>query len=194
MEKIIKKRDVEIDLVKGLAIILMVIGHTETPAQNFIYLFHMAVFFMSSGYFHKDRVSEDIPSVLQFVIRKIKGLWLPYALWTAIYSILHNVFIDWNIYTANPQILEGVEAPYATVTAYWTWKDILVNMIKGQNIRYTSAVGSAMPFMERRLSPRPGSITRMRRPVPKRRYSMGHPSRSNMPNFSLYSMAVPLIR
>lgn len=31
MEKINQKRNVEIDMVKGLAIILMVVGHTETP-------------------------------------------------------------------------------------------------------------------------------------------------------------------
>ena len=59
METVNKNRSVEIDLIKGLAIILMVIGHTETPAQNFIYLFHMAVFFMASGSLYQESASDS---------------------------------------------------------------------------------------------------------------------------------------
>ena len=110
MDKVNQKRSVEIDLVRGLAIILMVIGHTETAAQGFIYLFHMAVFFMASGYLYRESAADSVVSVKQYVIRKIKRLWVPYAVWTAIFSIFRNVFIDWNIYTTNPMILSEVES------------------------------------------------------------------------------------
>lgn len=147
MEKIKQKRSVEIDLVKGLAIILMVIGHTETPAQNFIYLFHMAVFFMASGYLYQESASDSIVSASKYVIRKMKRLWVPYAVWTAIFSILRNVFIDLNIYTTNPMILSEVESRYAVVTPYWTVKDIITNMIKGCILPGNVQVGGALWFL-----------------------------------------------
>lgn len=147
MEKINQKRNVEIDMLKGLAIILMVVGHTETPVQNFIYLFHMAVFFMASGYLYKESVSDSSESMKKYILRKMKGLWMPYALWTAIFSLLRNVFIDLNIYTANPNIMTAVESQYAAVTPYWTWREILLNIIKGCILPGNVQVGGALWFL-----------------------------------------------
>lgn len=147
MEVVNRKRNIEIDIVKGLAIILMVIGHVETPAQNFIYLFHMAVFFIAAGYFYKSKVSENVQSVSRYVVRKIKGLWVPYALWTAIFSLLRNFFIDINVYTNNPQVLETVNSKFAFVTEYWTWKDILINIIKGCILPGNVQMGGALWFL-----------------------------------------------
>lgn len=64
------KRNIEIDIIKGLAIVLMVLGHAETPIHNFIYLFHMAVFFIAAGYFYKEKSSDSIQSVIQYIIKK----------------------------------------------------------------------------------------------------------------------------
>ena len=147
METVAKHRSVEIDLIKGLAIILMVIGHTETPAQNFIYLFHMAVFFMASGYLYRESASDGLASVKKYILRKIKGLWLPYALWTAIFSILRNVFIDLNIYTANPMILSQVESRYAELTPYWTGKEIIINILKGCILPGNVQLGGSLWFL-----------------------------------------------
>ena len=147
MDKIIRKRNVEVDIVKGLAIILMVLGHAETPVHNFIYLFHMAVFFMSAGYFYKDAASENIQSVVEYTIKKLKGLWLPYALWTAIFSLLRNFFINIHVYTNNPQVLETVDSKFAFVTEYWTWKDILINIIKGCILPGNVQMGGALWFL-----------------------------------------------
>lgn len=44
------KRIEYIDFIKGICIFLMVLGHTRSPFTSFIYLFHMAVFFMVTGY------------------------------------------------------------------------------------------------------------------------------------------------
>lgn len=146
MDKVNQKRSVEIDLVRGLAIILMVIGHTETAAQGFIYLFHMAVFFMASGYLYRESAADSVASVKQYVIRKIKRLWVPYAVWTAIFSIFRNVFIDWNIYTTNPMILSEVESRYAALTPYWTGKEIILNIVKGCILPGNVQVGGALWF------------------------------------------------
>ena len=45
-----KKRDITIDIIKALGIIGMVMGHSGSPITKVIYLFHMAVFFMVTGY------------------------------------------------------------------------------------------------------------------------------------------------
>lgn len=42
-----QKRNLVIDILKGLGIILMVAGHSGFPFTRFIYLFHMAIFFYS---------------------------------------------------------------------------------------------------------------------------------------------------
>ena len=40
-----------LDIAKGIAIFLMVIGHTSIPSvvSNFVYAFHMPLFFIASG-------------------------------------------------------------------------------------------------------------------------------------------------
>lgn len=54
-----KKRIQYIDHAKGLAILLMVLGHIEIPEilKSEIYAFHMPLFFIVSGYFFKPELS-----------------------------------------------------------------------------------------------------------------------------------------
>ena len=76
------RRNPTIDVLKGICILFMVGGHSGFPIKSFIYLFHMAVFFMASGYCYKESNSEDSDHFLRFVVRKLKTLWFPYVLWT----------------------------------------------------------------------------------------------------------------
>ena len=46
-----KQRDAVLDAMRGIGIVLMVAGHSGFAGTDFIYLFHMALFFMLSGYF-----------------------------------------------------------------------------------------------------------------------------------------------
>lgn len=46
-----KQRDTVLDAMRGIGIVLMVVGHSGFGGSDFIYLFHMALFFMLSGYF-----------------------------------------------------------------------------------------------------------------------------------------------
>lgn len=57
-------------IMKGLGIIFVVAGHTAySPVHNFVYLFHLAVFYFVAGYFFKDKYIDD---KLLFVWKKIK--------------------------------------------------------------------------------------------------------------------------
>lgn len=63
-----------IDIFKGIAIFLMVIGHATSPFNGYIYLFHMGAFLFISGYTSKlNKVSLDV-----LFIKKSLGLLLPY--------------------------------------------------------------------------------------------------------------------
>ena len=50
-------RNVTIDALKGLGILLMIIGHSNLPfnLRGLIFVFHMPLFFIVSGYLYKVR-------------------------------------------------------------------------------------------------------------------------------------------
>lgn len=85
---IVKKRNDTASIVKAIGIILMVIGHSECPKylNDYLYMFHMPLFFFCSGYFFKK--PKDFYMVRTFVNKRIKGLYLPYIKWTLLFSIV----------------------------------------------------------------------------------------------------------
>ena len=96
-----KKRDIRIDIMKGIAIILMVYGHSGAPLKNFIYLFHMAVFFMISGYLFDEKKVISHGDTAKYIVKKIKSLWLIYFVWNTAFILLNNFFLKINFYTNN---------------------------------------------------------------------------------------------
>lgn len=70
------KRIEWIDIFKGIAVLLMVIGHSSPPAtlNQFIYLFHMGAFFFISGY--SSRLEKK--PLLKVVANKLYTILLPY--------------------------------------------------------------------------------------------------------------------
>lgn len=141
------KRDSLIDILKGLGIICMVAGHSGAPITQFIYLFHMAIFFIASGYCFKENCSSDIKEVKEFFKRKIISLWFPYVLWTAIYSLLHNFFIKINVYTDNPLLLQYVSGTHINIMEKWNLIDITKNIIKAFLLHGGTQLGGAFWFL-----------------------------------------------
>lgn len=94
-----KHRDQTIDIAKGIGIILMVIGHSGCPKflHDLIYMFHMPLFFICSGYFYKNLTTGK--EVATFWRKRFKGLYLPYIKWSIVFLLLHNVFYNLNIYS-----------------------------------------------------------------------------------------------
>lgn len=77
-----KQRDKSIDIAKGIGIILVVYGHLACPIRREIFLFHMPLFFLLSGYFFSSRDSIKI-----FLVKKTKSLLLPFCLFYILSSI-----------------------------------------------------------------------------------------------------------
>ena len=83
-------------IMKGLGIIFVVAGHTAySPVHNFVYLFHLAVFYFVAGYFFKDKYIDD---KLLFVWKKIKSLWFPLIGYGIVFMLLHNLFFRAHFY------------------------------------------------------------------------------------------------
>ena len=112
-----KQRNVTFDIVKALAIWLMVIGHLLDGSQNFvryvIYSFHMPLFFMVSGYFAGGR-TEPFRASLR---KKVTGLLLPYLIWSAVSFLIHAAQLLWQ---HHPEQI-GSEALHIFVYARSVW-------------------------------------------------------------------------
>ena len=110
-------RNTVISICKGIAIILMVIGHAEAPelVTNFIYTFHMPLFFIAAGYFFSRKYLSD---PWTFISKRVKGLYFPFLKWSFFFLILHNVWFHFGI--LNEQFgnwTGGVTHPYTLKAA-----------------------------------------------------------------------------
>lgn len=91
-----KKRITYFDMVKGLAIILVVLGHIEyisDPLRIWISSFHMPVFFVVSGMLirYKDEASAGLSDSVK---KKARGILIPYFWFSVLYFFIDiiNVF------------------------------------------------------------------------------------------------------
>lgn len=100
----IEKRDITIDIVKGIGIIMMVLGHSGFGYSSYFTNFHMPLFFIVSGCLYNNEASGSIGSVKSYILKKLKTLWFPYAAANSIFILLNNIFIGINVYTTNPLI------------------------------------------------------------------------------------------
>lgn len=141
-----QKRNPVIDILKGLGIILMVAGHSGFLFTRFIYLFHMAIFFMASGFCFKSESSANVGTTIKFIKRRFIILWLPYVVWTTLFSLLHNVFISLNVYTDNPLILNYTDIG-GGLTDVWLYKTILKNICMSLLLSGGTQMGGALWFI-----------------------------------------------
>ena len=89
------KRIEEIDITKGILIILVVVGHAQLSEEykNLIYWFHMPLFFFISGFLiSKSRIRGE--GALKYLIKKMLKLLVPYfsfMLFVTVLSVLMGV-------------------------------------------------------------------------------------------------------
>ena len=82
------ERNESLDILKGFGIILMIVAHTYGPnsiTRNFIYAFHMPLFFIVAGYFYKQR------PFLESLKKNCYQLLVPYLTLCIIVSALTQV-------------------------------------------------------------------------------------------------------
>ena len=134
----------QVSIAKALGIILMVMGHAGCPGylHDFIYLFHMPLFFFLSAYFFRD--AKVVDSAGQYVVRKFKNLYWPYIKWSIIFLLLHNLFcrigfydnsLSWQELFVNVKCsVRGMWQGERMLGAYWFlislfWESLLFGLI-----------------------------------------------------------------
>lgn len=139
-----KLRNRNIDIMKGITIILMVVGHSGCSAKKFIYLFHMSVFFMISGWLFKIDYEKGMREVCKYIYKKVKHIWLPYFIWNAIFTLLTNVFIKINVYSGHSFKIFSEDV---TLHTYMSLKEMIVNIVKGIFMIGRTELGGAFWFL-----------------------------------------------
>ena len=109
MEKSEMERDKRIDIAKALGIILVVLGHAGFPYSSIIFRFHMALFFILSGWCFSDKYLQSWETFRIYIWKKIKGLYIPFILFNGITLLLRNLLIQINIYSDNEAFLMASE-------------------------------------------------------------------------------------
>jgi len=89
-------RETRFSIVKALAILCVVLSHAGVSGwfYNFIFLFHVPVFFLCSGYFFNTRYLSDERT---FIKHRVRGLYVPFVKWSVFFLIFHNLFFKLGI-------------------------------------------------------------------------------------------------
>jgi len=77
-QKNTNKRIAWLDQLKGFGIILMVYGHNFPVLEEYIYSFHMPLFFIIAGIFHPKNIN------VSTIKKRVRQILLPYFLWSFI--------------------------------------------------------------------------------------------------------------
>ena len=77
-QKNTNKRIAWLDQLKGFGIILMVYGHNFPILEEYIYSFHMPLFFIIAGIFHPKNIN------VSTIKKRVRQILLPYFLWSFI--------------------------------------------------------------------------------------------------------------
>lgn len=100
-----------IDIAKALAMISIIVAHSKIIyVQNIMYMYMVPAFFFFAGYvFNYSDKTVDGSYCLTYARKKIAANWAPFVEYSALFILLHNVFLRIGIYTADPS--------FATLTA-----------------------------------------------------------------------------
>lgn len=91
-----KQRNHNVTIAKGIAIILMVAGHSGYPdSLSFLSLIRMPLFFVMSGYCFKSSYLDDART---FIRRRMTGIYWPFVKWMLFFTLMHNVFFSIGLY------------------------------------------------------------------------------------------------
>ena len=113
-----------IAIAKGIAIMLVVLGHTaKAEGSMFVFHFvnfiHVPLFFFASGFFFDEKYFENKSL---FIFKRIRGLYLPFFKYGTVFLLLHNTLYTLGIYTSKYGWMDKTNFLYG-------WSDIFSRFI-----------------------------------------------------------------
>ena len=109
--EVINKRIDYIDVARGIAILLMIIGHVLTVGgwkRNIIFSFHMPLFVIASGFFFKENEKFSV------MIRKaLKTLIIPFLIIIFLDTLFEYIMKDKNILETITDFLKRILVSYS---------------------------------------------------------------------------------
>lgn len=139
-----KSRNRRIDILRAIAIIMVVIGHTgNVPGAGWAYTYfplmsyHMAIFLFISGYLYHDLEWKDFPS---FCWRKTKNLAIPLLGWNIVYAGIVSILSWRNVVDYLPSLQE-----------MWSFRALFIDPFVNANLYFlnlaTWFVGMLFPAL-----------------------------------------------
>lgn len=112
--KLVRENRLEwIDWMKALGIYLIVLGHFYSVGEKFIYVFHVPLFFVISGFLNKKEVDGQL---------FWKKLWYNLAVPMLIMAVVNFVY---------HYILQFFKGTFSPIDAYWFVRNIAFGMVAG---------------------------------------------------------------
>ncbi|MCI9593471.1 MAG: hypothetical protein HFG51_04875 [Lachnospiraceae bacterium] len=78
------------DIVRGIGILSIVMGHCFSHAVIYVYTYHLAIFFFVSGFLYNEKRYGQDP--FAHIGAKLKSSWPNYMLYMSLFVLLHNPF------------------------------------------------------------------------------------------------------
>ena len=132
------KRSEKLDVLKGLAIVYVVLGHSGTPFFSPLTSLFQPMFFFIAGYLYKDIYTQN---PWDMVKKRTTSLYLPFIQYGLVFGLLHNFLFSINVYT------EDVASMYNRVHYFHTTQEYLVNLVKILSFAKVEQIGAAMWFL-----------------------------------------------
>ena len=119
------------DIFKGLAIIMIVFGHTGHGGA-FVYLFHLELFFFVTGFLYNEMKYGDQP--FTFLQKRIEGAWPRYTVYSIFLALTHNYMVK-----------HGLMAPGTDV--HYALPEMLTSLFHGMIFQSPELLAGPMWFV-----------------------------------------------
>jgi fucose 4-O-acetylase-like acetyltransferase len=124
------QRSVLIDIARGIGIFFVVLGHSGFPYTRVLYLFHVSLFFVISGFLHNLEYSSSVESLRTLLWKRVKSLYFPYVLVNILFIVYNNLGLKTSFFTSESFVLAAPGASSDSVMHLYSTHEIIIRIIK----------------------------------------------------------------
>lgn len=140
-------RNKNIDIIKGIGIILIVAGHALSPYSIWFSSWFVQIFFIASGYLYNEQYSDAWGGVKRLFLKRVSRLYVPWLITGSIFTFLNNLLIKINILTDNPLFLNAAEGNSYGLDRIYTLKGLLIMLRKVVLFQSAPKISGAIWFL-----------------------------------------------